>query len=181
MDPLTAIYLGTTLASGIGSLFGSKENELNPETKRTIEMLRKRYSQGIDPKILMQMRQRLKGSIGNQALSDISSMRGSLARQGLADSAVENVARGKIGSQRMQAIGEGMAGIDIANEEMKLNALKELSSLTGNLPLINRGEGYQQLFGAGVSGLMTLLDRRKRKSDDWWAGGNPTGIYGGYA
>ena len=156
MDPMTAIYAASALGGTLGSIFGSGQ-KLHPETERALKMLRERYEKGIDPKVLELMRRRLRTTLGNEYAGMGASTAARLRRQNVPVSRQQEILD-QLNVRRFGALGEGMAGIDIANEQMRLQALQQLAGMTSNLPITDTGQGFGALGGMGFAGLMRMME-----------------------
>jgi hypothetical protein len=149
IDPLS---LGLTGLGLIGSLFGGEE-EMTDEQKRTYESLLSR-SQGLDPKLLELMRARLRGSVGNE-FSGLTANRMAQLRRQNAPNVIQRQEFEKLASRRAGATSDALLGVDRLNENVKGQALGQLAGFTSRFPQQRGfGQGFSQLFGAGLEGLL---------------------------
>lgn len=155
MPFLETAALLSTILGGAGSLLGSglEAQKLHPEVRRLLEQLYRRSSEGYGDKALSEMRNRLKTQLGNEFGAASSATQDRLVRQG-AGAGVQNSASNRLNTERFKAVGSGIADIDIANEQQKMQALQMIGSLTNGLGYEQTGQGYGQLFGAGLNYLM---------------------------
>ena len=148
-DPLS---LGLTGIGLLGSLFGGEE-ELTDEQKRTYGALLDR-SKGLDPELLELMRARLKGSVGNEFSGLMANRMAQLRRQN-APNVIQRQEFEKLGTRRAGATTDALLGVDRLNESVKGQALGQLAGFTGRFnPRSGTGQGFNQLFGAGLQGLL---------------------------
>jgi len=147
-----AVGYGLTALGAIGSLFGSSR-EMSPEAKAVYDRLQMMAEQGYSPQAIARMRQQLLRSLGSEAgaLSAVTTRR--LGQQG-AGGAATNVALNRLNQQRLNALGRGIADIDIASEQQKFSALQAMGQIAGGAQYEERGGGFGQLFGAGLNYLM---------------------------
>ena len=153
VDPLS---LGLTGIGFLGSLFGSESSEeMTGEQRATYDALLKR-SKGIDPKLLALMRARMKGAVGQEHAGLSASTASRLRRQG-APISIQEQHLDKLRQRRFGAQSDALLGVDQMNEGVKGQALGQLAGFTGRFaPNRNdaTGQGFSQLFGAGIQGLM---------------------------
>ena len=148
-------WLGAGLAGVglLGSLFGS-DPSMTDEQRQTYEMLLKR-SKGLDPKLLELMRARLANAVGNEYSGYRSTAASSLRRQN-APVAKQQEVMDKLYSRGAGAKSDALLGVDQLNENVKGQALGQLSGFAGRFPQQSgTGGGFGQLFGAGLQGLLS--------------------------
>jgi len=172
LDPVS---LGLTGIGLLGSLFGS-DPEMTDEQRQTYEILLKR-SKGLDPKLLALMRARLANAVGNEYSGYRSSASSSLRRQN-APIAKQQEVMDKLYSRGAGAKTDALLGVDQLNENVKGQALGQLSGFAGRFPQQSGyGGGFSQLFGAGLQGLLqdnygsnteflSKVDKHKRRADE---------------
>jgi len=132
----------------IGSLFGK-----DPQI-RGLGMLKRRARQGIDPKILAMMRMRARNVAGREGSALSSQAENRLLRSDAPIAKTEEVL-GSLAQKRIGAGSEAVAGIDIANEQVKTQALQQLAGLP---PEPGTGDAFGQLLGLGL-GSLTIIFR----------------------
>ena len=171
-DPLS---IGLTGIGFLGSLFGSDESA-SPEQREIYKLLKKRGIYGLDPKLLELMRARMRGAIGNEYAGLSASTASRLRRQN-APMAIQRQIMDKMSTRRYGATSDALLGVEQLNEQVKGNALSQLSSLGQAFPNQQGfGQGFAQLFGAGLQQLLgnnygsdmdffSQMDEAKRRGD----------------
>jgi len=151
MDPLTAIYLGSTLLSTAGSLFGGDTRK-----EQLYEEMMRRYKKGIDPNILKRMKEQAVGRIGSEFAGISGSTSSRLLRENVPTSVRESILE-KLATRRGGATAEALTNIDALNEQMKMDVLGSMS----RMPLEEEGFGFPSLAGMSISGLMQMAQQRE--------------------
>lgn len=156
IDPITGIAIGSTVVGALGSLFGSgTSSDIPPEFMEVFNLLKKQAQEGFGQGALQGMQQQLNQQLGNEfgALGALTEQR--IARQG-GGAGVQNAALSRLDSSRLNAKSTGMAQLSIANEQAKFGALGALGQLAPQFANFqqDRGQGYANLFGAGLNMLM---------------------------
>jgi len=148
-NPISAVATGV---GALGSLFGG-DAELTDEQRATYESLLKR-SKGLDPKLLKLMRARLRGSVGQEFAGASANRMAQLRRQN-APNVIQRQEFEKLATRRAGATSDALLGVDQLNENVKGQALGQLSGFTSRFPQIPAsGQGFASMFGAGFQGLM---------------------------
>jgi len=155
-DPWSlGIGLGSTLLGGLGSLFGTQDT--SPRQDEIYEMLKKRAGQGIDPKLVEQMRRNLRMQLGAE-FSGLSAQRYNQMRRQNAPRVIQEQIMDQLAKARGGALQQGLMGIEGLSEQARQGALGQMASIFGMMGSPT-GEGFGQLFGAGLTGLMNQPQR----------------------
>jgi len=157
-DPLTLLSVGSTAIGALGSLFGSgSKQEIPPELREVYNLLMNQYREGLSDKTVAELTGRAKRQIGNEAGALGALTESRLTRAG-AGTGVKQAALNRINTGRLRGIGEATTQINLADEEAKMRALEQLRTLApifGSPEFTKQyGEGFSQLFGAGLNFLL---------------------------
>lgn len=155
-DPITLLALGSTIGGGLGSLFGSgSKREIPPELQEVWDLLMKQSQEGLSDRAVDLILQRTKRGLGAEAGALGSLTESRLTRAG-AGTGVQQAALGRINKQRLLGIGEATTSVGLADEEAKQRALRQLAQLAPEFGqyTTETGEGFSQLFGAGLGFLL---------------------------
>ena len=148
-NPISAISMGV---GALGSLFGS-DAEMTDEQRKTYESLLKR-SKGLDPKLLALMRARMRGSVGNEFAGASANRMAQLRRQN-APNVIQRQEFEKLSTRRAGATSDALLGVDQLNENVKGQALGQLSGFTSRFQQTpSSGQGFASLFGAGFQRML---------------------------
>jgi hypothetical protein len=150
-----ALAIGSTIAGGIGSIFGSgTKTEIPPELREVYNLLLSRYREGISPEAESAFLRRTKASLGEEAGALGALTEGRLTRAG-AGTGVQEAALGRINKQRLRGIGEATTRLTEMDEAAKIQALNQLRSLApvfGSPEFKSQyGQGFADLLQGGLS------------------------------
>ena len=154
---LSALSTGVGLVGSV--LGGNSSGRAMDERRRRIDEsygdLRELASSGFGNEQLGLMRKDLTVRLGSEFGGASAALSARLRRQG-ASAGATNQALGSLFSQRMQALGQGLTQIDLANQRMKTQALGQLASFSQTDLRTDDDESdiFGQLFGMGLGGLV---------------------------
>jgi len=126
VDPVS---LGLTGIGLVGSLFGQGPS-MTDEQRQAYNLMLER-SRGLSPELLEMIRRRLRMSIGNEASATSASTTQRLERQNVPIARQQEIMN-KLRQQRLGSVESAMLGVEQLNEDVKSNALQQLSGFTSH-------------------------------------------------
>jgi len=162
----TAISAASMAIGALGSFFGGgQKTNLPPEIQKIMDLLERRATEGLSTEEENLLSQQLNRRLGSEfgALSSLTQSR--LSRLG-AGIGVQEAAISALNRQRLSAIGEGTTNIGLMDQQAKTSALSQLNSFAGGVvPQFTRdtGQGFNQLFGFGLQGLLESQRRNRHQ------------------
>jgi len=143
-DPMTILSILSTIGGGLGTIFGSGDDE-------TERLLKKRLK-GIDPKTLAAMKREIARATGNEASALRTQASQRLGRQDAPVAKQEEV-MDKVTTRGLGARASAYTELAEMNERYKQGAMSDLANFSA-MSNQGRGQGYAAMFGSGLNYLM---------------------------
>ena len=163
IDPLTVLGIGSAVAGGLGSIFGTgSKQEIPPELREIYNLLLQRSKEGLSTETENLILRQLKTQIGEEA-GALGALTESRLTRGGAGMGVKQTALDRINTQRLRSVGEGVTKVGIMDEESKQNALRMLSYIVPEFSKYREsyGEGFADLLQGGLSYLLNKPGKNK--------------------
>lgn len=162
MNPLNILSFLATGIGGIGSLTAGRGRRRQVDA--IFEMLMNRAQTGFSPATKKALREQLTATLGNEFGGASTLAQNRIARAG-GTAGLQQAAISDLSNKRFQALGQGLANIEIGNEQAKTSALQQLSGLSPLLSQLGLGEqgAFSDLLGAGISGFFQLNSEKENR------------------